>query len=233
MENMELYNAARSVPAEALRLIQAGRLKGKSDINPMWRIKKLTELFGPCGFGWWYEIVEKHIVADELTGQKAAFVDILLFCKDKDTGVISHGIPGTGGSMFVEQEKSGKHLSDECFKMALTDAISVAAKAIGVAADVYFEKDSTKYNKDKPEAAARAAAEAEEKQRQYDLVITEVKAMLEMVVDAESANAASQCLKNFPHVLTSEADTAVLWNRRMKELNLFYDRVLRAYTPKA
>jgi hypothetical protein len=34
-------------------------------------------------------------------------------------------------------------------------------------------------------------------------------------------------------VLTSEADAAVLWNRRMKELNLFYDRVLKAYTVKA
>ena len=37
-------------------------------------------------------------------------------------------------------------MSDECFKMALTDAISVAAKAIGVAADVYWQKDRTKYS---------------------------------------------------------------------------------------
>lgn len=36
-------------------------------------------------------------------------------------------------------------MSDECFKMALTDAISVAAKAIGIGADVYWEKDKTKY----------------------------------------------------------------------------------------
>ena len=30
--------------------------------------------------------------------------------------------------------------------MALTDAISVACKALGMGADVYWEKDTTKYN---------------------------------------------------------------------------------------
>lgn len=114
---------------------------------------------------------------------------------------------------------------------AIQRSLTKAAARHGLGLYIYAGEDLPET--DKADEEARAAAEAEEKQRQYDLVITEVKAMLEMVVDADSANAASQCLKNFPHVLTSEADTAVLWNRRMKELNLFYDRVLRAYTPKA
>ena len=50
--NMRIYDAVRSVPPEAIKPITAGRLKGKSDINPMWRIKVLTEQFGPCGEGW-------------------------------------------------------------------------------------------------------------------------------------------------------------------------------------
>ena len=146
MNNLDLYNKARGVPNEAKKPITAGRLKGFTDINPMWRIKRLTELFGPCGFGWWYEIVDKQIVSDEVTKQKVAFVDILLFYVDPATGQESHGIPGTGGSSFLAQEKNGPYLSDECFKMALTDAISVAAKSIGVGADVYYEKDRDKYN---------------------------------------------------------------------------------------
>ena len=47
--------------------------------------------------------------------------------------------------------------------MALTDAISVAAKAIGVAADVYFERDATKYDavpNDKPRGTIEAAQAA-------------------------------------------------------------------------
>lgn len=146
MKNLDLYNIARTVPDEAKKAIAAGRLKGFTDINPMWRIKRLTEMFGPCGFGWWYEITDKQIVADEVTNQKVAVVDILLFYADPATGEASRGIPGTGGSSFLANEKNGPYLSDECFKMALTDAISVAAKAIGIGADVYYEKDRDKYN---------------------------------------------------------------------------------------
>lgn len=143
MDNLEIYEQARTVPAEALKEITAGRLKGMSDINPMWRIKKLTEIFGPCGIGWWYEITDKRMEHDPATKQTAAFVDINLFIKMG--GETSHPIPGTGGASFVSQERNGPYMSDECFKMALTDAISVAAKALGVAADIYFAKDRTKY----------------------------------------------------------------------------------------
>lgn len=148
MDNMKIYEAARAVPQEALKTIQAGRLKGMSDINPMFRIKRLTEMFGPCGVGWWYEITRKEITFDEITNQKCAFVDINLYYTDPETGHDSHAIPGTGGASFVSTERNGPYMSDECYKMALTDAISVAAKALGVAADVYYKNDRSKYTKD-------------------------------------------------------------------------------------
>lgn len=144
--NLRIYDQARSVPNEAKKLIGAGRLKGMTDVNPMYRIKRLTEMFGPCGIGWWYEITNKQIIDDQQTNQRAAFVDILLYYNDPETQQTSVGIPGTGGASFVSQERNGAYLSDECFKMALTDAISVAAKALGVAADVYWDKDRTKYS---------------------------------------------------------------------------------------
>jgi len=158
MENLEIYEKARSVPDEAKKTISDGRLKGMTDINPMFRIKRLTEIFGPCGIGWWYDITDKKIVDDEITHQRAAFVDVLLFYVNPSDGVVSHGIPGTGGASFVRQENRGPYLSDECFKMALTDAISVAAKAVGVAADVYYAKDRTKYTQDGGELGPKPAA---------------------------------------------------------------------------
>lgn len=152
MEKLELYNLGRAVPEEAKKPITAGRLKGMTDINPMWRIKMLTEMFGACGMGWWYEIRDKRI-ENGAGGEQCAFVDIALFYEID--GKTSHPIYGTGGSAFVANEKSGLHTSDECYKMALTDAISVAAKALGIGADVYFNKDRTKYDAvttaDKPE----------------------------------------------------------------------------------
>ena len=151
MENLAIYNAVRSVPDSAKRRIEAGRLKGKTDINPMWRIKALTETFGPCGFGWKYVITDKRL-EQGANGEVAAFMDIVLFVKAD--GVWSDAIPGTGGSAFVAKEKNGPYTSDECFKMALTDAISVACKALGFGADVYWEADRSKY--DKPESKQEA-----------------------------------------------------------------------------
>lgn len=149
MDNMELYNALREVPGNAQKHIGGGRLKGMTDINPMWRIHALTEQFGPCGIGWRYEITNKTLQPGA-NGEIAAFVDIMLYYVAKDTGEISAGVPGTGGSMFVTKEKNGMYTSDECFKMALTDAISVAAKALGVGADVYWQAGRTKYNNPEP-----------------------------------------------------------------------------------
>lgn len=144
-KNLELYTAFRSVPDKAQRAITGGRLKGKTEINPMWRIKALTEVFGPCGIGWKYEIVRKWLEPCEKTGETTAFADINLYFVDKATGAWSEAIPGTGGSMFCANERSGPNCSDECYKMALTDALSVAAKALGVGADIYWQADATKY----------------------------------------------------------------------------------------
>lgn len=145
--NLNLYNKVRKVPDTAKKPIQGGRLKGMTDINPMWRIKVLTEQFGPCGLGWYYNITDKRIELGS-NDEKVAFVDIDLFVKYGDEW--SKPIQGTGGSSFISKERNGLYTSDECFKMALTDAISVSCKALGIGADVYFEKDRSKYD-DQPE----------------------------------------------------------------------------------
>lgn len=142
MENMGIYNAVREVPDNAKKPISAGRLKGMTDINPMWRIQALTNQFGPCGLGWKYVIKDKRM-ENGANGEIAAFVDIDLYYKVGD--VWSEPVPGTGGASFVSKEKNGLYVSDECFKMALTDALSVAFKALGGGADVYWAAGRTKY----------------------------------------------------------------------------------------
>lgn len=149
--NLDLYNRVKKVPQEAIKSIAAGRLKGMSDINPMWRIKRLTEEFGVCGFGWKYEIIRMWN-ENGGNGVISSFVHINLFVKMN--GEWSEAIQGIGGSSFVTNEKNGLYTSDECFKMALTDAISVACKALGMGADVYWDKDSTKYNQTSMQAAS-------------------------------------------------------------------------------
>lgn len=143
MGNLEIYNKIRVVPEEAKKKITGGRIGGMTDINPMWRIKTLTDNFGICGIGWKYAITSQKLEKG-CNDEVSAFVTIDLFIKVDNEW--SEGIPGVGGSSFVAKEKNGMYQSDECFKMALTDAISVSCKALGMGADVYFEKDRTKYD---------------------------------------------------------------------------------------
>lgn len=146
MDKMRIYNVARNVPDKAQKPIVAGRLKGMTDINPMWRIKVLTEIFGPAGFGWYYKITNKWLDHGS-DGVVVANVEIDLYIKQDD--VWSMPIVGLGGSNFVAKESKGLYTSDEAYKMALTDAISIACKALGFAADIYFSKDRTKYDTNK------------------------------------------------------------------------------------
>lgn len=142
MENLELYNKVREVPQDAKKTISAGRIKGFTDINPMWRIKCLTEQFGPCGIGWYYKTVEKW--TETVVDETCAFVMIELYVLYD--GKWSQPISGTGGSRLATKERSGVYVSDECYKMATTDALSVACKNLGIGADVYWKEGKTKYD---------------------------------------------------------------------------------------
>jgi hypothetical protein len=147
----ELYKKHAVPPQNALKEIQAGRLKGKSDINPQWRIEALTDMFGLAGDGWFYRVANKEFVTGA-NGTIAVFVDIELFYKVD--GGMSSPVHGSGGSMFVSDERNGLYTNDEAVKMAITDALGVACKHLGIASDVYrgFKITESKYNKTEPQA---------------------------------------------------------------------------------
>lgn len=146
--NLEFYEQLREVPAEAKKSFDNGRFKG-TDINPMWRIKRMTELFGPCGIGWYYEVVNRSLEHSSDSNVICAFIGINLYVKVN--GEWSKPIYGEGGNtMSVWNRKySCVDTSDEAYKMALTDAFSNATKQLGLGADIWFENDkkhSTKYD---------------------------------------------------------------------------------------
>ena len=169
MENMFIYNACRAVPEEAVKLFDNGKFKG-TDINTMWRIKCLTELFGVCGFGWTVKVLRTWTEAganDEIM----AFAEVEM--KVKVDGEWSEPFTATGGNLMVRYVK-GKNGSqgyytnnDEAFKMAITDAFGVACKYLGIGADVYWANDRTKYtdgtNNDAPDDTTGSVTQGEQK----------------------------------------------------------------------
>ena len=151
------YIAVKSVPLSALKPIEFGKLKGKYDISPQWRWEILTETYGMCGIGWYFDIVETKEVLVEATGETMLYVKVNLYIKDGNEW--SKPIPGYGGDFLIQKDKNGYHGNDEAFKMAVTDALGTAAKMIGVGADVYRGLQDTKIN---------AAAEKEKKEKDFD-----------------------------------------------------------------
>ena len=155
-DNLAIWNAVKQPPPTALHTINAGRLRGKTDINPQWRYKTMTEQFGVCGIGWDYEVarVWQEPAPDN---QVFAFAEIKLYIKVGDEW--SRPIPGLGGSMLIAKEKEGLHASDEGYKMAITDALSVAMKMLGIGADIYAGLwDGSKYASPQPEPIKYSSA---------------------------------------------------------------------------
>ena len=144
MDKMLIYNAVKTCPDNALRPITGGKLKGKSDINPMWRIKILTEQFGPSGIGWRTE-EEQFWTTPGAGGEVVAWCSLKMRYAHPVSGEWSEAVFGIGGSMLVNTQNGNLVSNDDAFKMAYTDAISVACKALGIAADVYWNADATKY----------------------------------------------------------------------------------------
>lgn len=147
-EAIKIYESLARPPKDALRQIEAGKLKGKTDINPQWRYKAMTEKFGLVGCGWKYEI-QKLWVEAGAGSEKLAFAQVAVFVKDGDTW--SEPIVGIGGSRLVQLEKGAAVSNDEGYKMAVTDAFSTALKMLGVAADIYAGRwDGSKYKESLP-----------------------------------------------------------------------------------
>jgi hypothetical protein len=139
------YENLASPPADAVKQITGGKLKGFSDINPQWRYEALTNEFGLCGVGWKFEIANTFTEPIPATQELMIFVQVNLYVKDGDKW--SEPIPGFGGDFLIVKDKNGIHGNDEGYKMAITDALGSAAKVIGVAADIYRGRMESKYSR--------------------------------------------------------------------------------------
>ena len=147
-DNMKIYEGHREAPKEALKTLQAGRLKGMSDINPQWRIEALTETYGLYGVGWFVQIKGDEFVDLPETQEKMIFLTLELYVRDwsiPDEYKWFGPAIGIGGDYVIVRDKNGVHGNDEAYAMAMTDALGKAAKLFGIANDIYRGKFDSKY----------------------------------------------------------------------------------------
>lgn len=91
----------------------------------------------------------------------------------------------------------------------------------------FLSKLFLEYNAKTAADAEKTAAEKEA----YDAVMAEGRNIINGIVDPTTANAAMAKFQALTHALTSKAELGKEFNARIKQLGLFYDKVLKAYTP--
>ena len=79
-------------------------------------------------------------------------------------------------------------------------------------------------------SAAEVAQNVEE-QEAYEAAMAEGQEIVAGITDADSATAAMSKIKAVKHALTSKKEVNAAFNAKIKELGLFYDKVLKKYTP--
>jgi hypothetical protein len=177
-DHLKHWQAMARPPITALKTIKGGRLQGMTDVNPQWRYQAMTEQFGPCGIGWAYTI-DKLWTEPGAEGEILAFAQVSVRTRETigPNGSFRESLPivGIGGNHLITKEKSGLRSNDECWKMAVTDALSVALKMLGVAADIYAGRwDGSKYVGGSEEAKA---PEPQPPSQSYEDWLTDLRAV--------------------------------------------------------
>ena len=131
MNNLYIYDAGRSVPETAVKKISGGAYgaAGLSDINPQWRIEKLTEIFGACGVGWYFD--PENIWINDGT----MYAHVMLYHMT-ESGEWSKPVHGYGGTKLTGRD-------DDAVKSTITDAFGNACRYLGIGADVWMPKNGT------------------------------------------------------------------------------------------
>lgn len=146
---MRLFEQLRSVPEEMTNEFTRDN-KVFTSVKPIWRIQKLTEMFGPCGIGWIVNI-GRWETKEYNSGAVSITVEVELQYRENPEGEWSRPVKGIGTSWAVYISRTGSLIQDdEAWKKAYTDAIAVATKFLGFAADFYLRSDDNKYVEKKP-----------------------------------------------------------------------------------
>ena len=171
-DNLKLWNAVEKTdPKYTKAFSRAGGFSGTA-INATYLIRKATELWGPVGGAWGFEIADEKYVP----GIDGTVIHVVRIQFRHPSGAF----PTFGQTTFVGKNKNGPFTDEEAPKKSLTDAITKALSMLGFAADVHLGLyDDNKYVNDRkvefaePKTSAKSVAKAD-----WDELPTDVKTIL-------------------------------------------------------
>lgn len=160
--NMDLWGKVFVTDKAHVTEIKGKSYKGNSP-RPYYLIQKATEIFGPCGIGWGYRIVEQgtqEVRYLEPLGSSGNSIErlminhwVLVEFWYKLDGVKSEPIQQYGGTKLSYRTSTGKQEFDEdAQKKSVTDALIKCMSCVGFAGDIFSGRwDDSKYHQEQEE----------------------------------------------------------------------------------
>lgn len=173
-KNLAVWHREEPTDPAFVKAITGKQYKGSSP-NPTYLVKRLTDAFGPVGWGWGYHVLafEELVAGDGQVSQchirfwyfpgGRPIIEGVGQLQQVDVREMAGcaWFDQVGGTDFAGTRSSGKSYADEdARKKSLTDAIVKAASHIGFAADIFLGRwDDSKYVEAR-EQEERAATQA-------------------------------------------------------------------------
>jgi len=172
-ENKAIWDQAFTTDPQFVKNITGKQYQGSSP-SPFWIVRRATEIFGPCGLGWGYNILSERIERfGEIDTVHIAMVEVWYMHEGK-RGSFQH-IGQT--KMSYKTAKGGVMLDEDAPKKSVTDALVKGLSMIGFAGDIFlgrwddsgYVREAAAISQERENDAAQEKA-MEEAKRIHDLL---------------------------------------------------------------
>lgn len=151
MSNLEIWNKVKSPnPKYTKGFSRGGGFRGTAT-NTQYQILAATELFGPNGIGWGYEITdEKYVNGAPLADNANEIIHVVRgrawYMHEGQKYFTSEQY---GQTQFVGKNKNGMFTDEEAPKKSISDMLSKCLALLGFSADIFLGLyDDNKYVND-------------------------------------------------------------------------------------
>lgn len=139
MSNLDIWEKFADIDPKFTKPITGKPYKGTSP-NPQYVIRCLTEMFGPVGVGFGWEV--------QAEGFEHIGDEVLHWCRIRfwHSDATAPGFSSYGQTKALMKTRNGFMSDEDAPKKSLTDAITKAAAQVGVGANIFLGRwDDNKY----------------------------------------------------------------------------------------
>ncbi len=156
--NTALWDSVETTPPSKTKAITGKPYKGTSP-QPYYLIRRATEVFGPCGIGWGFTIIDERL-EDGWPNVRIHIARVRVWYEwNGKRGEVEH----VGQTVFCGSNKNGPFTDEDAPKKSVTDALVKALSLIGFAGDIFSGRyDDSKYVNSLVDEAAKPTQPAQD-----------------------------------------------------------------------